>query len=116
LQEAPNGSTLPVIDIGGAAAPKVGGFFFNDDVLHLMNDMGSLEDAHIAASSFAHDKYGDLTVQLRSGVNVLFGDENDIEKKIPLIEPILNQAATQRRPLETIDVRSPGAPVVIYKK
>lgn len=116
LQEAPADAKLPVLDIGASAAPKIGGFFFNDDVMHLLNDMGALTDAHITASTFAHDKYGDLTVQLRSGVRVLFGDENDIEKKIPLIQPILDQVAKQKKQLVTIDVRSANAPVVIYKK
>jgi cell division protein FtsQ len=116
LQEAPDAVKLPKLEMPSTVVPKIGGFFYDDDVTHSLNDMGAIESAHIEVGSLTHDKYGDLSVAMRNGVTVLFGDEADIDKKISLIQPILDQVAKQKKSIATIDVRAPSAPIVIYKK
>ena len=116
LQEAPSRVDLPVFEVANKMVPKIGGFFYDDDMTNLQNDSAEIADAHLPVESLAHDKYGDLDVKLKTGVAILFGDEADLEKKIPLITPILDQVAKQKKPIATIDVRAPNAPIVIYKK
>ena len=116
LQEAPPKVELPTLEMPGTTVPKIGGFFYDDNVTHLLNDMGAIESAHIQLSTLTHDKYGDLSVTLKNGVIVLFGDEADIDKKIALVEPIMEQVAKQKKSIATIDVRAPSAPIVIYRK
>jgi hypothetical protein len=47
---------------------------------------------------------------------VLLGDDEDIEKKIALIDPILAQTAKAGRHVATLDLRAPNTPVVVYKE
>jgi len=116
LQEAPPKIDLPTLEMPATVVPKIGGFFYDDNVTHLLDDMGEIESAHISVATLTHDKYGDLNVTMRNGVSLLFGDEADLGKKIPLIQPILDQVAKQKKAIATIDVRAPSAPIVIYKK
>lgn len=116
LEPAVAVSKLPEFEMPGLDAPKVGEFFANDDLTNLRNDADKIEESKIDAVSYSHDQYGDLVVKLAGGVTVLFGDKADLEKKIGLVDPILLQTAKAKRPLATIDLRAPTAPIVIYKK
>jgi hypothetical protein len=44
----------------------------------------------------------------------MFGDDADLAKKIPLVQPILTQTA-HGRPIRAIDLRAIGTPVIVYK-
>ncbi len=119
---------LRVLSIGRGAAklPELratistpldaGAFLADPGLAALRDDNEALLGAHLVARSLAHDKYGDLVVVLGNGIRVLFGDESDLAKKIPLVDPILTQVGKAGRPIATIDLRALGTPVVVYKK
>jgi cell division septal protein FtsQ len=109
-------TTLPELRATVAGPQNAGAFLSDQGVKALRDNLDELDDAHLLVRSLEHDKYGDLVVVLRNGVRVLFGDESDVAKKIPLVNPILSQVGRAGRPIATIDLRAVGTPVVVYKK
>lgn len=107
---------LPAIVDQAGSEPRPGTSVSKAQIIALRDDEEALANAHLAASSLEHDKFGDLVVTLHDGVRVLFGDESDLGKKTPLVEPILTQVGKSGRPISAIDLRAPNTPVVIYKK
>jgi hypothetical protein len=84
--------------------------------LKLQSDFERLIVRGIVARAVAFDKYGELVATLRNGITVQFGDDADLEKKAPLVDPILSQIAAGRRPVKSLDLRAPSTPVVVYRK
>ncbi len=107
---------LPAFVVRTLQAPAAGTTLSDSPLVALRNDEEALAIAHLAASRLEHDKFGDLTVTLDNGVRVLFGDENELGKKLALVEPILTQVGKAGRPIAAIDLRAPNTPVVVYKK
>lgn len=116
LEDAPADAKQPQWVMPSISVGKIGDFVEDDKLVTLRNDSDKMSDAHIDVRSFSYDRYGDLVVDLRSGVRVLFGDQTDLDKKIALVDPILQQVGKQKRPIATIDLRALTAPIVIYKK
>jgi cell division protein FtsQ len=110
----PPRARLPALEVACAAMPVRGAFFTDVQARALRDDEGALIAAHIDAVTLSYDKYEELVVTLGSGIRILLGDDNDLQKKIPLIAPILTQLAHGRR-FSAIDLRAPNTPVVIYK-
>lgn len=116
LQDAqPSFDALPLLVAKTMPSQHPGTIVTQPELLALRDDEEALVNAHLAASSLEHDKFGDLVVTLHDGVRVLFGDESDLAKKIPLVDPILTQVGKAGRPISAIDLRAPGTPVVVYK-
>ncbi len=109
-------NALPALIAKNLPAPRTGATLSQTELIALRNDAEALTNAHLAAALLEHDKYGDLVVTLRNGVRVLFGDETDLTKKIPFVDPILAQVGREGRPIAAIDLRAPKTPVVEYKK
>lgn len=108
---------LPIFKLGNIAGSLQPGTFLSDSVLHRMqSDDEMLVGAHVTPDLLEFDKYGQLIATLHSGVHLLLGDDEDLQKKIPLINPILTQLQHQGRPIEAIDLRAPTTPIVRYKK
>ena len=117
LQEAQaTFDALPAFLERTAPEPRLGTSLTQSPIVALRDDEEALANAHIEATSLEHDKFGDLVVTLHDGVRVLFGDESDLAKKIPLVEPILTQVGRSGRSISAIDLRAPKTPVVVYKK
>ncbi len=107
--------SLPVF-VAGSLPPLVPGTFVKDPgVVALRDDEAALLAAHVTPATLAHNIYGDLVATLHGGVRVLLGDEANLAKTIPLIEPILTQVARHGRPIAAIDLRALNAPVIVYK-
>ncbi len=99
------------------APPLKPGMFLNDDVLrHLRDDNDALVAAHVEPTALTTDRFGELIATLHNGVKLLLGDDDDLQKNIPLIEPILAQLERAGRPIAAIDLRAPNTPIVVYKK
>jgi len=113
--DLPEPAGLPVFALAAVTAPAPGGFINDAGARLLRDDASALEAAHVDAVSYDHDKYGDLDVRLRNGVRVLFGDETEMQKKIPLVQPILDQVGRAGKPISAIDLRAPGTPIVVYR-
>lgn len=117
LQEAtPALRMLPVLEAPDLTAPQIGAFATKAPLPALRDDLVALEKAQIVPARLAHDRFGDAVATLRNGIQVLFGDESDLAKKIPLVDPILEQVARKGRPIAVLDLRAPSTPVVVYKK
>jgi len=109
-------ATLPRFDAALPPGAQPGTFLTDAPLLALRDDEDALRAAHVDAVALAHDRYGDLVVTLRGGVQILFGEDGDLGKKIPLVQPILTQVARKGRPIAAIDLRAPATPVVVYKQ
>lgn len=107
---------LPAFITKELPLPRLGTTLDQRDLVALRDDEEALAKAHLAVSTLEHDKYGDLVVMLHNGIRVLFGDESDLSKKIPLVDPILAQVGRAGRPIAAIDLRALKTPVVEYKK
>jgi cell division septal protein FtsQ len=107
---------LPAFVVKQLPMPHLGVTLDQPDLIALRNDEDALANAHLAISNLEHDKFGDLVVTLHNGIRVLFGDESDLAKKIPLVDPILTQVGREGRPIAAIDLRAIKTPVVEYKK
>lgn len=106
---------LPVFGAKLRTAAEPGTFLKDEDLLRLRDDYSKLLDAHVAPLSLHFDKYGDLVATIRGGVSLLLGDDGDLSQKTPLVDPILSQAASARRKIAAVDLRTPRTPVVVYK-
>lgn len=115
LQPAPRVSALPVF-VQHLAGPAAAGVFLKDEaVMRLRDDYDALAQAHVIVTSLRYDKYGDLDAGMRSGVQLLLGDDSQLAQKTGLIGPILSQVAANGRRIAAVDLRAPKTPVVVYK-
>lgn len=113
LATDPAPSSLPVLVPARPVALSAGAFLKDRQIVALRDDLAALEVAHVPVTRLWFDPYGELSVRLKNGVTVLFG-ESDFAKKVPLVQPILAQLA-HKRPFRAIDLRALDAPVVVYK-
>ncbi|HTU68781.1 MAG TPA: FtsQ-type POTRA domain-containing protein [Candidatus Baltobacteraceae bacterium] len=108
--------TLPVLRVVLPALPAPGAGISSADVQTLAACAADLAAADVDARSLGFDRFGDVTVVLRNGVQVMLGDRASVTQKIPLIEPILQVVDRGRRKVAAIDLRAITTPVVIYAK
>ncbi len=109
------GGSLPLIVSKNARVPPPGGFVRDGKVRRLCDDYGALTRAHVAARSLDYDRFGDLVAVTRSNIRLLLGEDADLSKKTPLIDPIISQISATGKKLAAVDLRAPGTPVVVYK-
>lgn len=60
------------------------------------------------------DRFGGVVVTLRGGRQLLLGNEEDLGEKLTLAKAILAQVVGSQRRVRAIDLRAPGAPVLVY--
>ncbi len=102
------------IDAGAAKVPAPGGTIADPDVARLLADGRTLADANLSVRSLGRDRFGGLEAVDVTGVVLRFGDDADLAKKAPLVEPVRAGVGTRRR-LKAIDLRAPGTPVVEFR-
>lgn len=116
LAAAPARGELPVFVLDRAIALTPGRFIRREDAVRMRDDYDALQAGHVIVASLRVDRFDDLVATLRDGVRVLLGDDQDLAKKVPLIDPILAQVERRGRPLAAIDLRAPSTPIVVFKK
>jgi cell division septal protein FtsQ len=116
LQPLEHESTLPVLVTRLAEVPRDGTFVKDADAVRLRDDYDALAAAHVAVRSLHYDKFGDLVAGTRGGISLLLGDDTDLQKKTPLIDPIISQVSASGKKLAAVDLRAPKTPVVVYKR
>lgn len=116
LQTGGTTDALPVILGNGGTIPAAGKFVRDRDVAKLLGDYDALSRAHVAVRSLRYDKFGDLIATTRGGIALLLGDDRDLSKKTPLIDPIISQVSAGGKSLAAVDLRAPKTPVVVYKQ
>ncbi len=97
-----------------AALPLPGRTIADPDVGRLLADEKLLSDAGIVLRRIGRDRWGGLEGIDVTGVRLRFGEDADLAAKAALVAPVRAGVGT-RRPVETIDVRSPGTPVVRFR-
>jgi cell division protein FtsQ len=97
------------------AIPVPGGYVRDPALAQLLSDAAALRGAGQHFVELRHDRFGQLEATLPGGVIVRFGDETQLAAKSRLVGPILATAAQQLGPVESIDLRAPGTPVVRYR-
>jgi cell division septal protein FtsQ len=103
---------LPQFNVN-VALPPAGGYIKDERALRIRDDYEKLTDANVVVVSLSYDKFGDLIAQTPRGVRILLGDDEDLQRKVALIGPILSQTAKKK--IAAIDLRAPNTPVVSYK-
>ncbi len=116
LELAPShGRTLPVFMVKGAGALTLGRFEHGQRLKRMRDDYDALIAGHVVPVVLSFDKFDQLVAVLSNGVSVMLGDDKDLSKKIPLVDPILSQVAHQGRTIKALDLRAPNTPVAVYK-
>jgi cell division septal protein FtsQ len=92
------------------------GAFLADPELHALEaDADALAADGDRYRAFSHDAFGQLQATMQSGIEVRFGDDDDLARKQRLIGPILAELGPRALDVRTLDVRAPAAPVVEYR-
>jgi len=115
LQTGTGGSGLPVIAVR-SRVPAAGAFLRDAQAQRLRDDDILLTRAGIAARALRFDRFGDLIATTRGGTELLLGDDADLAKKTPLVDPIISQVRAEGRKVAAVDLRAPHTPVVVYKR
>jgi cell division septal protein FtsQ len=115
LGPVPPGIVLPFFDLGSASLPDPGAFVTTPRAVALRKDYDALVGAHVIPVSLGFDRFGGLVATMSDGIKVLLGDDDDLDSKLRLIDPILAQIVRKARRVAAVDLRAPGTPVLVYK-
>jgi cell division protein FtsQ len=115
LSESPPDGGVPVFIYPLRDGVSAGTFLDEPQLVALRADYDALAAAHVTPLQLRLDRFGGLIASLPNGVTVLLGDDEELAKKIALVNPIIAQVDRSRRRISTVDLRAPGTPVVVYK-
>jgi cell division protein FtsQ len=107
--------SLPVLVLK-PGVPLAIGEFVRGDAAVLRDDYDAMIAAHVVPLEVTFDRYGGLVATVRGGVQILFGDDADFDKKLALVNPVLSQLARDRRRVAAVDLRAPSTPVLVFRK
>jgi cell division protein FtsQ len=110
------GTSLPVFDLGSAALPGAGSFDTSKRANALRDDYEALVAVHVIPVALQFDRFGGLVARMSDGIEILLGDDDDLNSKLRLIDPILAQVVHKTRRVAAVDLRAPGTPVLVYTK
>jgi len=116
LSRACAGDANVTYAIRGTLNLRPGAFVRDPEVAALQSDAHALSATGDRYRSFAHDGYGELEAVLPSGIEIRFGDDDDLARKQRLIAPILAEVGPRLRTVRSVDVRAPSTPVVEFRK
>ncbi|MDQ2679702.1 MAG: FtsQ-type POTRA domain-containing protein [Candidatus Eremiobacteraeota bacterium] len=108
-------SSLPRFILRRGSRLRAGAFVLSSGVQRMRTDYDLLLAGHVAARTLSFDRYDQLIATLENGVQLLLGDDAEIAKAIPQIDPILSQVKGEGRKIKALDLRAPNTPVVVYK-
>lgn len=107
---------VPVFRLERVPEVQPGTFLHDAHAGRLRDDYGALVAGHVIVARLEFDRFDDLVGALHDGTKLLLGDDRDLARKIPLVDPILAQVSRAGRPVAAIDLRAPGTPVVVYRR
>jgi cell division septal protein FtsQ len=93
-----------------------GAFARDPELQALQADARVLEGRGDRYRRFAHDAFGELDATLDDGIDVRFGEDEDLGRKQSLIGPILAQLGSRAGDVRAVDLRAPATPVVEYRR
>jgi hypothetical protein len=106
-------AALPRIDAGQAVVPAPGGTIADPEIERLLADAKTLSDANLAVRRLARDRWGGLDAVDVTGVLIEFGPDDDLAKKVALVEPV--RAGVGKHAIRSIDLRAPTTPIVRFR-
>ncbi len=115
LQAADAPSDLVTFTLPSGSDLTPGVFLKSDDAVRLRTSYDELIAAHVVPIALGFDKFDGLVATMRGGIQVMLGDDDEMARKIALIDPILAQVVRRGKPADAIDLRAPNTPVVDYK-
>lgn len=115
LEPASENLTLPVLSMESEMQFTPGEYVRTREATDLRDAYQATVARGMDPSELAFDRFGGLVVTMRDGLRLLLGTENDLGKKLTLVDAILAQVVRGQRRVAAIDVRAPGAPVLVYR-
>jgi len=116
LAPATGNETLPAFIVQRSMTLDPGTFLNDAGVKTLRDDYDVMIAAHVVPLELAFDRFGGLVATMRGGVKILFGSDDDFDKKLALVNPVLSQLVRDRRRVEAVDLRAPSTPVLVFRK
>lgn len=116
LEPSAGGGTLPRLVVAEPDERMRPGRFLTDaKAVALRDDYEAMIAAHVVPLQLEFDRYDGLVATVRGNVRIMFGDDADLAKKLPLVDPILAQVVRKQRRVAAIDLRAPGTPVIVFR-
>jgi cell division septal protein FtsQ len=91
-----------------------GTFVHDPELVALAADARSLSPGD-RYRDFSHDGFGQLQATMQNGIEVRFGDDDDLDQKQRLIAPILAELGPRTATVRAVDLRAPSTPVVQFR-
>jgi cell division septal protein FtsQ len=102
-------------DLRGSLEGAGPGTFVRDpELVTLAADARSLSPGD-RYRDFSHDGYGQLQATMQDGIQIRFGDDDDLDRKQRLIAPILAELGPRTAAVRAVDLRAPSTPVVQFR-
>ncbi len=116
LATATGAETLPAFVLQRYVELDPGTFLGDASVKTLRDDYELMIAAHVVPLELTFDRFGGLVATMRGGVKILFGSDEDFDKKLALVNPVLSQLVRDRKRVEAVDLRAPSTPVLVFRK
>ncbi len=113
--QAADGARLPSLFVKAGLSLDPGSFVTDPAAVELRDDYLAMVAAHVIPVAMGLDKYGGVVATVAGGVRVLLGEDEDMDRKLALVDPILAQVARGGRRIASIDLRAPNTPVVDFR-
>jgi cell division septal protein FtsQ len=102
-------------DLRGSLQGAGPGTFVHDpELVALAADARSLSPGD-RYRDFSHDGFGQLQATMQDGIEIRFGDDDDLDRKQRLIAPILVELGPRTATVRAVDLRAPSTPVVQFR-
>jgi cell division septal protein FtsQ len=92
-----------------------GTFLTDPDLRALVTDARALAAQGDRYRAFSRDAFGQLEATLADGIEVRFGNDDDLDRKQRLVGPILAELGPRAGSVRALDIRAPSAPVVEFR-
>ncbi|MBD5634956.1 MAG: FtsQ-type POTRA domain-containing protein [Candidatus Eremiobacteraeota bacterium] len=116
LEELCTPDAAVTFDVRSTLDAGPGAFLRDRELRALEADALALASHGDRYRAFSHDAYGELEATMYGGIVVRFGDDDDLDRKQRLIQPILAELGPRLGNVRTVDLRAPATPVVEYRK
>jgi len=109
------GASWPTFVIGPGARLAPGDFVATHEAVQLREAYDAMTARGVVPVRLAFDRYGGLVAMMRDGLRLMLGGQNDMGRKLSLVDAILAQVIGHQRRVAAIDLRAPATPVVVYR-
>jgi cell division protein FtsQ len=115
LESATGDEKLPIFVVQSSADDPPGAYMRTRDTIELRDAYEAIAAKRIVPLELHLDRFGGLVVTIQGGLRLLLGTQTDLGQKLTLADAILSQVVPHGRRVAAIDLRAPGAPVLVYR-